>query len=64
MIRHRPRPRLLLPFLGLVVLLGGCALPSLPGQTRGPQILPDAQQIYRPLDAGAKNGDLESLDPA
>jgi hypothetical protein len=59
-----PRLRYVPLLLSLTTLLGGCALPSLPGQTRGPQILPDAQQIYRPLDAGAKDGDLESLDPA
>jgi hypothetical protein len=59
-----PRLRYVPLLLSLTTLLSGCALPSLPGQTRGPQILPDAQQIYRPLDAGAKDGDLESLDPA
>jgi hypothetical protein len=47
---------------GVVVLLAGCALPW--QQATRPRPLPDAQQIYRPLDAGAKNGDLESLDPA
>ncbi|HEX9067773.1 MAG TPA: ABC transporter substrate-binding protein, partial [Ktedonobacterales bacterium] len=47
-----------------LLLLGGCALPGLPGQARGPQPLPDAQQIFHPFISGAKNGDLDSLDPA
>src|SRR5580765_8337184 len=50
---------------GVVVLLAGCALPWAQGATaKTPVALPDAQQVFRPLMPGAKNGDLDSLDPA
>ncbi|HEX9067597.1 MAG TPA: ABC transporter substrate-binding protein, partial [Ktedonobacterales bacterium] len=57
-----PRPARLVFALGLLVLLSSCALPW--QQARGPQALPDAQQIFHPFISGAKNGDLDSLDPA
>jgi oligopeptide transport system substrate-binding protein len=63
MIHHYPRRRALLLFLSLVVLLGGCALPWARSTITGPQPLPDAQQIFRPL-MGFKYGDLYGLDPA
>jgi ABC-type transport system substrate-binding protein len=61
---HGRISRALALLAGVVVLLAGCALPSLPGQAGGPQRLPDAQQVFRPLMQGVKNGDLDSLDPA
>ncbi len=48
----------------LAVLLSGCGLPwPFPQPTPDPK-LPDAQQVFRPLDSGLIGGDLETLDPA
>jgi len=48
----------------LVTLLSGCAAPwPFPQPTADPK-LPDAQQIFRPLEIGPNAGDLATLDPA
>jgi len=48
----------------LVFLLAGCGLPwPFPQPAPDPK-LPDAQQVFRPLDGGPIGGDLETLDPA
>ncbi|HEX9068900.1 MAG TPA: ABC transporter substrate-binding protein, partial [Ktedonobacterales bacterium] len=60
-----PRRRPLPLFLSLVILLAGCALPWARNAATRPQPLPDAQQVFHLLMAGANNnGDLDSLDPA
>jgi ABC-type transport system substrate-binding protein len=47
-----------------VFLLAGCGLPwPFPQPTPDPK-LPDAQQVFHPLDRGPIGGDLETLDPA
>lgn len=56
-----------LTFAGIAVLVGTLAmLLSACGSntSTGKAALPDSQQIFKPLDAGAKNGDLDSFDPA
>jgi len=46
-----------------VVSLAGCGLPwPFPQPTPDPK-LPDAQQIFRPLDSGPNAGEVDSLDP-
>jgi oligopeptide transport system substrate-binding protein len=48
----------------LLILLAGCALAwPFPQPTPDPK-LPDAQQIFRPLEIGPNAGDLATLDPA
>jgi peptide/nickel transport system substrate-binding protein/oligopeptide transport system substrate-binding protein len=48
----------------LAVLLSGCGLPwPFPQPTPDPK-LPDAQQVFRPLNSGPNAGGLETLDPA
>jgi oligopeptide transport system substrate-binding protein len=43
--------------------LAGCGLPwPFPQPTPDPK-LPDAQQVFRPLDSGTNAGDMDSLDP-
>ncbi|HEX9069366.1 MAG TPA: ABC transporter substrate-binding protein, partial [Ktedonobacterales bacterium] len=64
---RRPRHRLplCLPLLAsLAALLAGCSLPGVPGGPTGPAALPDAQQVFRPLDVATKGSNLASLDPA
>src|SRR5690349_4150903 len=60
--RLRARYAVILAIL-LLVLLSGCAAPwPFPQPTPDPK-LPDAQQIFRPLEAGPNAGDLAALDP-
>jgi len=50
----------------LVILLAGCAAPwpfPQPTLTPDPK-LPDTQQVFHPLEVGASNGDVYTLDPA
>jgi ABC-type transport system substrate-binding protein len=55
---------LLLTLTLAATLLTGCAAPwPFPQPTPDPK-LPDSQQIFRPLEFGSANGDLETLDPA
>jgi peptide/nickel transport system substrate-binding protein/oligopeptide transport system substrate-binding protein len=47
-----------------LLLLAGCGLPwPFPQPTPDPK-LPDAQQVFRPLESGPNIGDVDSLDPA
>jgi oligopeptide transport system substrate-binding protein len=49
----------------LVTLLSGCAAPwPFPQPTPDHSKLPDAQQIFRPLEIGPNAGDLATIDPA
>jgi oligopeptide transport system substrate-binding protein len=48
----------------LVTLLSGCTAPwPFPQPTPDPK-LPDAQQVFSPVEGGTYNGDVYSLDPA
>jgi oligopeptide transport system substrate-binding protein len=50
--------------VALALLLSGCAAPwPFPQPTPDPK-LPDAQQVFRPLEIGPNAGDLATLDPA
>src|SRR6185312_4101401 len=46
-----------------IVSLAGCGLPwPFPQPTPDPK-LPDAQQVFHPLESGPNAGDVDSLDP-
>jgi peptide/nickel transport system substrate-binding protein/oligopeptide transport system substrate-binding protein len=61
---HRFRGLFALFGLLCAILLGGCSLPwPFPQPTPDPK-LPDAQQVFRPLESGSQPGDLDTLDPA